>query len=92
LLQTEIEGKPIEHVIRLRRNYVRDEDTVWVKKDDKLEIRKVVVDFRDSEFAYVSSGLDDGDEVVTSTLATPAEGIGLKKKETNDKMESKSSP
>ena len=79
LLQTEIEGKPIERVIRLQRNYIRDEDSVWVMKDDKLEIRKVVIDFRDSEFAYVSSGLEDGEEVVISTLATPAEGIGLKK-------------
>ena len=81
LLDTEIEGKPMEKVVRLVREFVRDEDTVWVRKDAKLEIRKVKIDFRDGNYAYISSGLDEGDEVVTSTLATPAEGIGLKKRE-----------
>lgn len=81
LLDTEIEGKPLENVVRLDRNYIRDEDTIWVRKDGKLEIREVQVDFRDGEHVFISKGLDDGDEVVISTLATPAEGIGLKKRD-----------
>lgn len=80
LLDTEIHGKPMENVVRLDREFIRDEDAVWVRKNDKLEIREVKIDFRDGEFAYISEGLDEGDEVVTSTLATPAEGIGLKKR------------
>lgn len=81
LLETEIEGKPMERVVRLERDYIRDEETVWVRKDGKLDIRNVQIEFRDGEYAYISSGLDDGDEVVISTLATPAKGIGLKKRE-----------
>jgi len=80
LLDTEIEGKPLENVVRLDREYIRDEDTIWVRKDGKLEIREVEIDFRDGENVFISKGLDDGDEVVISTLATPAEGIGLKKR------------
>ncbi|QEG22100.1 efflux RND transporter periplasmic adaptor subunit [Mariniblastus fucicola] len=80
LLTTEIQGKAVERVVRLDREYVRDEDTVWAMRDGKLEIQPVTVEYRDSEFAYISDGLVDGDEVVISTLATPAEGIGLKKR------------
>lgn len=84
LLDTEIEGKSVDDVVRLDREFIRDEDTVWVRKDEKLEIRKVEIEYRDGEFAYISKGLDDGDEIVISTLATPAEGIGLKKREVSE--------
>ena len=40
LIDAQIEGRPIEDVVRLSREYVRDRDTVWVMKDDKLEIRE----------------------------------------------------
>lgn len=80
LIETEIEGRPIEDVVRLRREHVRDQGSVWVMKDDKLEIREVELVFRDLEFAYISEGLESGDEVVTTTLATVANGVGLRKK------------
>lgn len=86
LIETEIEGKPIEDVIRLRREFVRDQDTVWVMKHNKLEIRKTEVVFRDAEYAYIRKGLESGEEVVTTTLATVAEGVGLRK--TNQASES----
>ncbi len=79
LIETEIAGQPIEDVVRLQRDYVRGEDTVWVMKDEKLEIRETRVIFRDLQYAYIRSGLETGDEVVTTTLATVAEGIGLRK-------------
>ena len=79
LIETEIEGKPIEDVVRLRREFVRDQDTVWVMKHEKLEIRKTEVVFRDAEYAYIRKGLESGEEVVTTTLATVAEGVGLRK-------------
>ncbi|WP_182866580.1 efflux RND transporter periplasmic adaptor subunit [Stieleria mannarensis] len=79
LIETEIEGKPIEDVVRLERKYIRDSDTVWVMKDDVLEIRDTEIVFRDAEYAYIRQGLADGEEVVVTTLATVAPGIGLRK-------------
>ena len=79
LIQTEIEGKPIRDVVRIDRELIRDSDTVWVMKDNKLEIRETEIAFRDAEHAYVRQGLEDGDEVVVTTLATVAEGVGLRK-------------
>ena len=41
LIETQIVGRPLEDVVRIEREYVRDKDTVWVMKDSKLEIRSV---------------------------------------------------
>ncbi|MEW4488156.1 efflux RND transporter periplasmic adaptor subunit [Thalassoglobus sp. JC818] len=79
LIETQIECRPINDVVRLKRDYVHEGDTIWVMKNDKLEIRKAVIVFRDAEFAYVQSGLSDGEQVVITTLATVAEGIDLRK-------------
>ena len=84
LLETEIEGRAIENVFRLQRQYVHDEDTVWVMADNKLEIRKCDVEFRDARYAYIKSGLEDGDAIVITTLATVADGVGLRKRSEAD--------
>lgn len=78
-IETEIEGRAIDNVVRIAREYVRDQDTIWIMKDGKLEIRDTVVVFRDALYAYIRDGLDDGDEVVISTLATVANGVGLRR-------------
>ena len=79
LLEAHIQGRPIEDVVRLSRNHVHERDTVWVMKDGKLEIRETEIIFRDASNAYIRNGLEDGEEVVTTTLATVANGIGLRK-------------
>ena len=79
LIETQIVGRPLEDVVRIEREYVRDKDTVWVMKDSKLEIRSVEIVFRDAQYAYISSGLENDDEVVTTNLATVASGIPLRK-------------
>lgn len=79
LLETDIVGRPIENVFRLAREYVHERDTVWVMKDAQLVIREVDIVFRDAENAYIRDGLEEGDEIVTTTLATVADGIGLRR-------------
>lgn len=78
LIETEIIGRPIKDVVRLRREFVRDNDNVWVLKDDKLQIRQTKIVFQDAQYAYIREGLETGDRVVTTTLATVAEGVGLR--------------
>jgi RND family efflux transporter MFP subunit len=78
LLEACILGRPIEDVVRLSREYVRERDTVWIMKDGKLEIRDTEIIFEDAEFAYIRHGLDEGEQVVITTLATVADGIGLR--------------
>ncbi|MCP4195459.1 MAG: efflux RND transporter periplasmic adaptor subunit [Planctomycetaceae bacterium] len=82
-IEAQIEGRPIKDVVRLNRDYVRDRGSVWVMKDQKLEIRETEIVFQDSEHAYIRRGLADGDEVVMTTLATVANGVGLRRVETS---------
>lgn len=79
LIEVRIAGRPIDDVVRLRREYVHDADTVWVMKDNKLEIRDTEIIFRDPEFAYIRAGVESQEAVVTTTLATVADGVMLRK-------------
>jgi multidrug efflux pump subunit AcrA (membrane-fusion protein) len=73
-----INASPIENVVRLDKGLVRTGETVWVMKDNKLEIREVDVALTDNRYAYISNGLQTGDKVVTTDLSTVSNGIGLR--------------
>lgn len=78
-VEAEITGKPIADVIRLRREDVRQGDTAWVMDETQsLRIQPLDIVMRDAEHAYVRQGLEDGDRVVTSQLATATDGAALR--------------
>lgn len=77
-VEARIEGKPIEDVIRMDRDYLRQNDTVWLKEDGVLRIRKVEITFRDQNFVYIRSGLSADDLVITTNLATVIDGSPLR--------------
>ncbi|UWX56700.1 efflux RND transporter periplasmic adaptor subunit [Maribacter litopenaei] len=73
-----INANPIENVVELDKGLVRTGQTVWVMKDNKLEIREVNVALTDDQYAYISNGLESGDKVVSTDLSTVSNGIGLR--------------
>lgn len=78
-LEARIEGRPIENVVRLGREHVRTGDTAWVMDDeDKLRIRPLAIVFTDAAHAYVRSGLEDGERVVTTSLSAVTDGAALR--------------
>lgn len=77
-VETRMKAREIPDIVRLPRDYVHDNDTVWVMEDGKLAIREVAIDFRDAEHAYISSGLAGDERVVTTNLATVVEGASLR--------------
>lgn len=81
LLEAEIEAEPIEDIVRLDRRYLRDDNTVWVMREGKLNIRAAAIAFLDSQYAYIREGLEAGDAVVTTGLSTIAEGVPLRRAE-----------
>jgi RND family efflux transporter MFP subunit len=79
-VEARIQARALDHVIRLDRDYLRTNDTVWVMdSNDELAIRDVTITARDSEHAYIRDGLEDGERIVTSSLATVREGAPLRR-------------
>lgn len=79
LVETRITGRPLTDIVRLDRDWVRDNDTVWVMDDEgELAIRHVRIVFSDARYAYIRDGLKDGARVVTTNLSTVAEGAPLR--------------
>lgn len=78
VLDVQIAARPID-AVRLPRDYLRKGDTVWVDEDGTLRIRRVDVAFLDADHAYITDGLADGDQVVTTNLSTVVDGAALRK-------------
>ncbi|KOH43141.1 efflux RND transporter periplasmic adaptor subunit [Sunxiuqinia dokdonensis] len=83
-LKTEIQGKKLEDVVRLNRDYLRQHETVWVMEDGKLRIRDVGIVFRDEQYAYITGGLDKDEQVVVTNLSTVVDGAALRVEDTSD--------
>ena len=77
-VEVNIQAEPLSNVVRLSRSYVRGNETVWVMKDNKLEIRKVKIVMTDDTYAYISDGLEDNEQIVVTDLSTVSNGIGLR--------------
>jgi len=78
-VRVEIQGRPIDSAFRIPRTALRDNTHVWVAgKQDRLEIREVRTIWRDAQSVLLEEGLQPGDRVVISDLATPVPGMDLK--------------
>ena len=77
-VEARIAGIPIRDVVRIDRDYVRKDDTIWINEDGLLRIHDLEVVFRDDEFAYIRSGLSTEDQVITTNLATVFDGAALR--------------
>lgn len=77
-VETNIQAEKLDNVVRVNRDYIRQDDTIWVMHNDSLDIRDVDIIFRDATYAYITEGLNDGEQVVTTNLSTVVEGSPLR--------------
>ena len=77
-VEAHINAQPVENVVRLSRDFIRNNETVWVMKDGKLDIREVKILLNDAQYAYISEGLEDGELVVTTNISTVTDGARLR--------------
>lgn len=77
-VEANIRTQQLEDVIRLNRDFIREEETVWVMQDEKLDIRDVEILFRDTKYAYINKGLNPNEKVVTTNLSTVTDGAPLR--------------
>ena len=74
----DIQAQELQNVVRLSRDYVRQNDTIWVNENDTLRIRDTEILFRDANYAYITEGVEDGEHVVTTNLSTVVDGSPLR--------------
>lgn len=77
-VEARIAGIPLQDVVRIARDYVRKDDTIWINENGLLRINELDIVLRDDEFAYISKGLSTEDLVITTNLATVFDGAELR--------------
>lgn len=75
-VSAEIEGVKPQNALVMPRLALRSEDKVYVIKDEKLEIRTVDVLSTTEDQVIVTSGVEPGEQVVTSPVRGAYDGMG----------------
>lgn len=83
-VEVQFEGQQQRDLIRLPREYLRENDQVWVFDNGKLDIREVEVVWRAPAHVLIDKGLSDGDRIVTSPVSNPVNGLRLKRSEADN--------
>jgi len=73
-----IQGRQVDHVHRLPRHLVHDDDTVYLAVDNRLEIRPVTVLRRFKNEVLISEGLSDGNRVITTPISNAVSGMKIR--------------
>jgi RND family efflux transporter MFP subunit len=77
-VQVNFAGKTLNSIYRLPQDLVNN-NTVWLLNDEgKLEARKVQVIREEGEFFYVSTGLNENEQLVTTLPEYPQSGMSVK--------------
>jgi len=78
-VRVEIQGKTLEDVFVLPRTTVREGDRVWVlDRDDELRFRDVKILWRSEDQVVISEGLQQGERVIITRVASPIPGMKLR--------------
>ncbi len=74
-----IEGRLLENIIPIPRSTLRENATLWIATaDSTLEIRTVEIARMNQTEAFVSAGLEDGDQLIMTPLSTASPGMRLR--------------
>ncbi|MGH1403701.1 MAG: efflux RND transporter periplasmic adaptor subunit [Alphaproteobacteria bacterium] len=76
-VRVSIAGKSLKNVARIPRSYIRDNNTIWIERSGILTIKTVEIAHQDRHFSYITNGLKAGDNIVTSNIITPVNGMEI---------------
>jgi RND family efflux transporter MFP subunit len=77
-VRVEIQGKALNGATVLPRTSLHDGNVVWVVADGKLIFRKVKVARIEGDRVVIESGLEEGEQVVTTPLRTVTDGMKVR--------------
>ncbi len=74
-----LEGAAVRDLFEVPRDWLKEGNRLWMYSGGRLEMRPVEVAWRFEDSVCIDSGLNDTELVVTSRLATPIEGMKLRR-------------
>jgi len=78
-VRVEIEGRVLDNVFTIPRTALRNDNTVWLVKDnDRLDVRKVAPVWRDSKAVVLRDELTAGDRLIVTDLPAPVAGMEVR--------------
>jgi len=77
-VQVEIVGRHYASVISIPRHALRPDKQVWLAVEERLKSVPVTVLRLDKGHATISSGLSEGDVVITSSIDIVTDGMGIR--------------
>jgi RND family efflux transporter MFP subunit len=78
-VRAEIQGLRVDNVVVLPRSVLRPDNTILVaNRERRLEIRQVDVLRAEPQVVYISSGISEGDQIITTSMDAPISGTLLK--------------
>ena len=75
-----IKGRTLKNVIAIPRDALHNGNEVWTVNDGTLHVRKLEIARMDKDFAYVTAGLKDDVEVISSSLDAVVDGMHVRTK------------
>ena len=80
-VRVQIQGRQIPAAYSIPRSALRGNNRIWiVDKQGKLEIRRIEALWRDNQTVLLQNGLQPGERIVVSDLATPISGMTVRVK------------
>ncbi len=78
-VQVEIEGGALESYLVVPRSALKDDNSIWIVRDNKIEITPVDVLQQADQNAYiVADGVMEGDRIVVSDLSVATQGMQVR--------------
>ncbi|MCG8684603.1 MAG: efflux RND transporter periplasmic adaptor subunit [Desulfobacterales bacterium] len=72
-----IQGEVFENVYALPRVLVRENSTLWVYDNGRLQIRQIKPVWKEDDRVFLQSGIQPGDLIITSDIPVPVPGMAL---------------
>lgn len=70
-------GRKLSNTARILQSHLRNNNTIWLERGEKLIIQPIEIAYADRQYAYISKGLKHGDKIVTSNIITPIHGMDI---------------
>lgn len=71
-------GKTLENVMRIPLTAVRDQDTLWIARDNQLTILKVTPLYQGDNYILVANNFLSDDRLILSDIAIPVAGMKIR--------------